>query len=316
MPPLPTATNSTQALNNMQDFQKNMVSPEAALQQSQQQLGVQSAQQQVGGLRDAVTKTTNLLRQVAPTVQGNTTGTLVTAGQVGQQINNAQAPLQQDLSANTQAYNEANANYTDLQNRAQQIADSKIKGQNDQLSALDNLYSKLFTAEQARQAQENTDRQFRASQASTNALGSLFNNQPSQPTQPNVTNSNAVNEQALNYRVPGDPSQGFAFTDNKGQTINALQYSQGHQIPFRTLLQQMADKGDVGAKAGLQFIGNDGNADPTKVTSKALADLYFALTGRTVGIMKNNSSTAPLAITNNNQGASNFFNGLRTMGAR
>jgi hypothetical protein len=80
--------------------------------------------------------------------------------------------------------------------------------------------------------------------------------------------------------------KGFNFTDQAGHSVNAYQYAQGHGIPLRTLLQQMASAGDTGAAAGLQFIGNDGNADPTKVTNQALANLYKSLTGRGVGIYR------------------------------
>lgn len=107
---------------------------------------------------------------------------------------------------------------------------------------------------------------------------------------------------SIRFRVPGVPSSGFAFSDSNGNQANALQYSQAHGIPFRTLLQQMASQGDTGATAALQFVGQDGNADPTKVTSKALADLYYSLTGKQVGVY-----TSPLTSFTN---AANRTNAL------
>lgn len=50
---------------------------------------------------------------------------------------------------------------------------------------------------------------------------------------------------------------GFAFTDAHGNPISAASYSRLAGIPFRTLLQRMANAGDVGAGVGLDLIGND-----------------------------------------------------------
>lgn len=113
----------------------------------------------------------------------------------------------------------------------------------------------------------------------------------------------------LRLRVPGDVSQGFAFTDASGNAINALQYSQMHQVPFYQLLQQMASAGDPGAKAGLSFIGNNGNADPTKITSPQLAQLYTALTGRKVGVFRQPFQSPVVPASNGGMGVA--INALR-----
>lgn len=78
--------------------------------------------------------------------------------------------------------------------------------------------------------------------------------------------------------------KGFNFVGLNGVPINAWQYAHQHQMAFRDLLTNMANAGDAGARAALTFIGNDGNADPTKVTSPALANLYRALTGRPIAV--------------------------------
>ena len=58
---------------------------------------------------------------------------------------------------------------------------------------------------------------------------------------------------------------GFAFVDHTGKPISAAQYSQASGIPFRTLLQNMAQAGDKGAQAALGFVGNDFGYDPNKI---------------------------------------------------
>lgn len=70
---------------------------------------------------------------------------------------------------------------------------------------------------------------------------------------------------------------GFNFTNN-GQAISAARYSQITGVPFRTLLQQMSDSGDTGAKTALQFVGNDYGYDASKQVSYQNSSTYNALT--------------------------------------
>ncbi len=74
--------------------------------------------------------------------------------------------------------------------------------------------------------------------------------------------------------------KGFGFTDAAGNTINAAQYAAVKGIPFRDLLQSMAQAGDTGAAQALGFVGNDYGYDPRKVNQQWQANLYNALTGR------------------------------------
>jgi hypothetical protein len=50
--------------------------------------------------------------------------------------------------------------------------------------------------------------------------------------------------------------KGFNFQYN-GRPISAAQFAQSKGVPFRTLLQQMANAGDAGAKHALGIVGND-----------------------------------------------------------
>jgi len=140
-----------------------------------------------------------------------------------------------------------------------------------------------FQAEQGRLARE-------ASAAGSGQFNFGGNNTPTL-----TSTSGVLGTQDIPLRVPGNPASGYAFKDAKGTSISALEYSQAHQIPFTQLLQQMANAGDTGAKAGLSFIGIDGNADPTKVTNQQQADLYHSLTGRYVGIYSTPNVQLPMS---------------------
>jgi len=70
---------------------------------------------------------------------------------------------------------------------------------------------------------------------------------------------------------------GFNFVDAGGKAISAAQFAASKGIPFRTLLQEMANEGDAGAKAALGFVGNDYGYNPTKITNPSLAALYNSL---------------------------------------
>lgn len=68
---------------------------------------------------------------------------------------------------------------------------------------------------------------------------------------------------------------GFNFRDANGNSISAANYSQLSGIPFRQLLQYMSDEGDAGAKAALDWVGDDYNYDTGKAVNPGI---YNALT--------------------------------------
>jgi len=81
--------------------------------------------------------------------------------------------------------------------------------------------------------------------------------------------------------------KGFNFTDANGQSISAAAYAAAKGIPFRQLLQHMADSGDQGAKQALGFVGDDFGYDPGKVNNQNLVNLYNSLvwgTGRNAAL--------------------------------
>ena len=192
------------------------------------------------------------------------------------------------------------------------LQDAISKIAQDQYSKGQEIYqTELNRDEEQRQFNE----RLRASSAASGSGGTgyaspSFGGGYTEPT-PTPAGGGQVQGQytGMALRVPGNPGAGFAFRDGRGNQANALQYSQAQQIPFRTLLQQMANAGDSGARTALQFVGDDGNADPRKVTSPALANLYTALTGRRVGVSR---PSGPSTGFPGSPGASNSFNQILT----
>lgn len=68
----------------------------------------------------------------------------------------------------------------------------------------------------------------------------------------------------------------YAFVDQRGNAVSAAAYSAAAGVPFRTLLSQMAQGGDKGAKSALGFVGDDYGYNPNKLGNNAA--LYNALT--------------------------------------
>lgn len=88
------------------------------------------------------------------------------------------------------------------------------------------------------------------------------------------------------YGIQQRGDKGFNFVDPYGRSVSAATYAAANGIPFRQLLQQMANAGDVGARQALGFVGDDYRYDTGKINQGAgvLArgrtnmDIYNALT--------------------------------------
>lgn len=294
-PQAPAPTTSGGALQQLQQFQAGAKNPTDMLSQQQQQLGVPQAQQQVSGLRSAVQNTTNLLNNVAPSIMGRTGNSLVTNAQANAQIQNAQAPINSELTNQNAALGNATQDYNTLEGQATNAANLEQQGQTQQESYLQNIYNALFQQEQASQANalEQQKLALASSQAGAGSpsldlggiLGSLGGGTAASTGQP------------ASAQMASRPGGGFNFTDANGTAISAAQFAATKNIPFRTLLQEMANSGDTGAKTALGFVGNDYGYDPTKVNSPALASLYNALvggTGRTAKVSGSSTTSSPL----------------------
>lgn len=262
------ATTSQQALGNLNSYSGQMKQPQDIYNTQSQSLGVPQAQQQVSGLRQAITNTTNLLNQVAPSVYGRTGGSLVTDAQATRQIGNEQAPINQQLNTEGQQYTGANADLTNLLSKVDTLSGLQQQGQQNEYSNLENIYKDLSSSEQAALANQleqqklaEQTREFNtnadlAQQAAAKAAagtgsggvtigggGSGNNNSPSSP----------VYGGSYGYKTGNNGSGGFYFRAPSGQSISALQYAQQSGSDYKGLVQKMADNGDSGAKAYLQL---------------------------------------------------------------
>jgi hypothetical protein len=303
-------TTSGQALNQMNAYQSGMKTPDQLLQQEQQSLGTTAAQQQVTGLRQAINNSTNLLNNVAPSVMGRTGNSLVTSAQANAQIANEQAPINQQLNQENNQYSNASQDYANLEQKAENQAAAGETAQQNQLGYLQNIYNALYGQEQAKAAQQQAaaqaaqqQRQFEQSLTEQKREANLSSGSSSGTPSFSLGNllsglaggSSSNNAGALmTKRADG----GFNISLD-GRPINAAQYAHVTGQSFRSVLQQMANKGDSGAKAALGFVGNDFGYDPTKVTNQRMANLYKALTGRTVQVYRpSKSSRTPNNSTN------------------
>lgn len=212
--------NSQQALSQLQSAQQAAQNPQDFLSQQQNQLGVQGQRDTVQGLRGAITNTTKLLQQVAPSVMGRTGSSLVTNAQANRQISNEQAPIAQNLSNQNQAYGQASQDLSDLENRAQQAAQLAYTGQQDRIGYLQNLYNTIYQREQgeiARQQAE-ADRQEQIRQ-----FNESLRRQSSSGGGGGIDLSSLLGGNS-NYATSQNKSGGTTFT-YKGSPITAAQYA-------------------------------------------------------------------------------------------
>lgn len=279
-------TSSADALSQLQNFQNTAQTPDQLLSTARQQNGVDQAQQTVSGLRGAIQNTSNLLKQVAPSVMGRTANSLVTNAQANAQINNESAPLNQTLNEQNTGLGNATQDYNTAEQKADEGANLAYEGQKDKTSYLQNIYDTLYKKEQdaasAALAQQQLDAQKRAAASaySGTSAGSSAGG--------TATPAKGAGGTAIAPKAGG----GYAFTGPNSQPISAAQYAAVNGIPFRTLLSQMASQGDTGAKAALGFVGNDFGYDPSKVNNQNLVNLYNSLvwgTGRSASVPSSNS---------------------------
>lgn len=168
MPPA-SPTNSSAALSQLQQAQGSSVTAQQAQDQANQSLGVNQQQQAVQGLRGAIQRTTSLLNNVAPSVYGRTGNSLVTDAQATRQIGNESAPIQQELSRNTQDYGNAQFDLQNLEGEADKQAGGVLSDQSSRLSYLQQIYGNLYKQEQDAATQTEAKRQFDAQLADSQA---------------------------------------------------------------------------------------------------------------------------------------------------
>ena len=201
---LPTAPGATsdpnQALTNEQNYQSQMQTGSQLQTAEENALGVGAAQTQVSGLRQAITNTTNLLNQVAPSVYGRTQSSLETQAQAGRQISNEQAPISSNLKSQTTAEANAESDYNNLEKEATTKASMDESSQQAELTNLENTYKDLYTQQQAQQTAA-------ANAAAEAEKQSEFQQTLSEKTQNDqaTQNSNLIKAQAASTKA-GTPS--------------------------------------------------------------------------------------------------------------
>lgn len=162
---------SQAALAQYQQAAQNQQSGDQIYNDTSTSLGVPQAQQQVSGLRSAITQTTNLLNNVAPSVYGRTQNSLVTNAQAGRQIQNESAPIQQTLSKQGDELSNDQSNLSGLLSQASTLAGLKQSSQNDKLTSLESIYKALYGQEQDKAAADEKARQFNASLTASSSSG-------------------------------------------------------------------------------------------------------------------------------------------------
>lgn len=249
---------SADALSQLQQIQSQSQDPNTILANQRQQLGVQSAQDTVTGLRGAINNTTQLLKQVAPSVMGRTANSLVTNAQATKQIGNEQAPINQTLTDQGTQLGQDQQDLSDLQTQAQEAATGIYQGQQDKLSYAQNLYNTLYAKEKDAQAEADAQaaqaeqiREYNASLAQKNsedAASASSGNYtlPGASTTPASTSggtltggkTSAQADQAINDLLKTNNKntilatyQAIVSSANRGNTYDQYKLSEINKIP-------------------------------------------------------------------------------------
>lgn len=264
--------NSAEAFANLQNYQTQMKDPSAILASQNQQLGIPAAGQQVSGLRQAITNTTNLLNQIPQAVQGRTQNSLVTSGQANRQIQNEQAPVAQQLSQQSNDYNTANSDYERLIEQAKYGTDAELQGQQQKYGALKDIYTALYGSEQDSLAHQLEEKKFAESQRQFNAtphgsgggggldvsslLKSLGGGGGALPQGMSIKNPNAGGAQGYNFTFGGSPVSAATFANVSNQPISDILYTMaqsGDQSAAKAYQAILANKGTITPQIKSQY---------------------------------------------------------------
>lgn len=257
---------SASALNNLQNYQKSILSADQASNQANEQLGVSGAQQQVQGLRGAIARTSGLLQQVAPSVYGRTQGSLVTNAQAGRQIQNEQAPIAQQLETQNRDYGSASEDYKDLLGRAQAKASGTLQEQQGQISYLQQIYQNIAAKEQA-----DRDEAYRQSSLAEQRRQADLQASTARATARNAAGGSASpsfstgSSGGSGYAMTRDNSGGFQFSAG-GKPVTAGQYVNANGGGWSDLLKLMSSSGNKGDQQIAREMA--GGASPQQLKQK------------------------------------------------
>lgn len=285
---------TTDAYNQLQSFNSSRPSPTSFLDQANQKYGVDAANSQVSGLQSTIGNLQNAAAAVAPSVTGRTSGTFTTQGQRDALVNREQAPIITNLNTQGQQLGQAQSAQQQAQSLAGQYASGLASQDQQKYQSLLDQYNAANAADQFHQQQQAAAQQAASDQAYRQQQLSEqireFNN-------PQNQGGSTADVAALLSSISGKsggqtqgaqqaqrPGGGFNFTDANGTPINAAQYAQAKGVPYRTLLQQMANAGDSGAKIALDYVGNDFGADAAKVKLISPAAPYVPSLLKALGV--------------------------------
>lgn len=178
---------SADIATQLQAYDAKPVTSTDALNSALTQYGVPEIRNTVSGLRTTLANTQNSYNAVDPSVTGRTQGSLVTEAQRAKQVSNEQAPIAANLTSEGNDLTTANADLTDKEGQATQLAQNEVSDYNSGRAALQSQYDTTYKSEQdkaaatlaAQQAAEQ-QREFNVSQAASAAKTSTAPVAPAQ----------------------------------------------------------------------------------------------------------------------------------------
>lgn len=201
-------------------------------------------------------------------------------------------PLGEQAKYNATIYTPALANLRmQGQQKAMSLQDA-ILGINERR---DTAAQSIYQTEQDRAFQEQENARNRAATAASVFNPTNFADYFTQPSNTTIAESKPYYDTAaLNA------GKGFNFYDGVGQPIRAFTFSQMTGQNFRSLLSDMAKKGDNNAKIALKYVGGDGKYVNADASAKNALDAVGA-----TGTIK--KSTSPFAINDLEKGMLKLF---------
>lgn len=279
MPPA-APTTSADALTQLNNFSAGAKTPDQILASQNQAAGVDQAQTTLTGLRGAIANTTNLLHQVAPSIMGRTANSLVTSAQANRQIQNEQAPIQQNLTDEGTNYGNATQDFNMATDKASKAATLQYQGQQDQRSYLQNLYDTLTSKETDAAKMAEAKREFDAQQAESarqfnltphgtastgtsgldiNSILDLLNGKKAPAAVNPLTLPGAVAKGAGVLSSGALGTQGYSFVNPTTKSpISAGTFANLNGVDIADVLKAMASTGDKTASTAYQELANKG----------------------------------------------------------
>lgn len=160
MPP-----SSQAAYQSLQDFQKNEVTPQAAISQGEQRYGVSGLGSQLDALRSMTGNLQTSIKNVDPSVTGRTQGSLVTEAARNAIVNHERAPLMDQLGTANQNLGETQGSYDRATGLASNYASDLLNSNKNSYDRLFGQYQTSLSAEQQAAADAEKRREFDASLA-------------------------------------------------------------------------------------------------------------------------------------------------------